>query len=122
GFDDAIYAGARLIEVLSNVDDPLSVFAALTKMANTPEIRIECPDEIKFEVVERFKVYAEEKYPRFVDIDGVRFEKDDAWGLVRPSNTQPVIVLRFEAKDKATLEEIEGDTRTKLDQIMREIG
>ena len=122
GFDDAIYAGARLIEVLSNVDDPLSVFEALPKMANTPEIRIECPDEIKFEVVERFKVYAEEKYPRFVDIDGVRFEKDDAWGLVRPSNTQPVIVLRFEAKDKATLEEIEGDTRTKLNQIMREIG
>jgi len=104
------------------VDDPLSVFEELPKMANTPEIRIECPDEIKLEVVERFKVYAEKKYPRFVDIDGVRFEGDDAWGLVRPSNTQPVIVLRFEAKDKATLEEIEGDTRTKLNQIMREIG
>ncbi len=122
GFDDAIYAGARLIEVLSNVDDPLSVFESLPRMANTPEIRIECPDEVKFEVVERFKTYAEKVYPRFIDIDGVRFEKDNAWGLVRPSNTQPVIVLRFEAKDETTLEQIESDTRKRLDQIMQEIA
>ncbi|MCD6571335.1 MAG: phosphomannomutase/phosphoglucomutase, partial [Deltaproteobacteria bacterium] len=58
GFDDAIYAGARLLEVLSNEDDPQAMFDSLPKMANTPEIRVECPDEIKFEVVEEFKQYA----------------------------------------------------------------
>ncbi len=88
-------------------------------MFNTPEIRIECPDRIKFEAVEEFKAYARGAYGECVDIDGVRFTRGDTWGLVRPSNTQPVIVLRFEARDQASLERIEAETRGRLDEIIR---
>jgi phosphomannomutase/phosphoglucomutase len=122
GFDDAIYASARLLEILSNQSDPQAIFDNLPKVENTPEIRIECPDRIKFEAVERFKVYAQSQYDECVDIDGVRFTRGDTWGLVRPSNTQPVIVLRFEAREKNALEEIEADTRGRLNDIIRDLG
>ncbi len=122
GFDDAIYASARLLEILSKQADPQAIFDHLPKVENTPEIRIECPDKIKFEAVERFKAYAKGQYDECVDIDGVRFTKGDTWGLVRPSNTQPVIVLRFEAREKNALEEIEADTRGRLDDIIRDLG
>jgi len=88
---------------------------------NTPEIRIECPDRIKFEAVERFKAYARGRYEDCVAIDGVRITRGDTWGLVRPSNTQPVIVLRFEARDKADLRAIEADTRARLQEIVRDL-
>lgn len=119
GFDDAIYAGARLLEILSSEDDPQSIFDGLPKMANTPEIRISCPDEIKFKVVEEFARYAKDRYKDCIDIDGIRFEEGNTWGLVRPSNTQPVIVLRFEAKDKVALDDIESRTRERLDEIIK---
>jgi phosphomannomutase/phosphoglucomutase len=122
GFDDAIYASARLLEVLSRVESPQAVFDSLPKVENTPEIRIDCPDRIKFDVVERFKTYARGVYPECVDIDGVRFTRSDAWGLVRPSNTQPVIVLRFEARDSQDLRAIETDTRGRLDELILELG
>jgi phosphomannomutase / phosphoglucomutase len=121
GFDDAIYAAARLIEVLSCEASPQSVFDSLPRVENTPEIRIDCPDRIKFQAVERFKAYAQGIYPECVDIDGVRFTSNDSWGLVRPSNTQPVIVLRFEARTRLELGKIEEDTRTRLDQIIAEL-
>jgi phosphomannomutase / phosphoglucomutase len=122
GFDDAVYASARLIEVLSREASPQAVFDILPKVENTPEIRIDCPDRIKFNVVEKFKAYAQERYQDCVDIDGVRFTRNDAWGLVRPSNTQPVIVLRFEARNPQELREIETDTRGHLDEIILELG
>ncbi len=118
GFDDAVYASARLVEILSNAESPQAIFDSLPRMVNTPEIRLDCPDEIKFRVVEDFTAYARERYERCVDIDGVRFEDGSAWGLVRPSNTQPVIVLRFEAADAHGLECIEKDTRARLDEIV----
>ncbi len=121
GFDDAIYASARLLEILSNQVDPQAIFDHLPKLENTPEIRIECPDKIKVEAVQRFKAYAKGQYDECVDIDGVRFTSGDTWGLVRPSNTQPVIVLRFEAREKKALEEIEADTRGRLDDIIRDL-
>ncbi|MCE5273657.1 MAG: phosphomannomutase/phosphoglucomutase [Syntrophaceae bacterium] len=121
GFDDGLYAAARLIEVLSRTNDPQAVFDSLPKVENTPEIRIECPDRIKFEAVERFKAYARGRYEDCVDIDGVRFTRGDTWGLVRPSNTQPVIVLRFEARDQADLRAIEADTRGRLQEIVRDL-
>ena len=121
GFDDAIYASARLMEILSKEADPQAVFDSLPKVENTPEIRIGCPDRIKFEAVERFKAYAKVQYGRCVDIDGVRFTRGDTWGLVRPSNTQPVIVLRFEAREKEALKQIEDDTRVRLDEIIRDL-
>jgi phosphomannomutase / phosphoglucomutase len=122
GFDDGIYASARLIEALSRRDDPQAVFDNLPKVENTPEIRIHCPDQVKFEAVERFKVYAKTRYDDCVDIDGVRFSRGDTWGLVRPSNTQPVIVLRFEARDRYELDEIEKETRSCLDEIIQALG
>jgi phosphomannomutase/phosphoglucomutase len=119
GFDDAVYTAARLLEVLSARENPQAVFEGLPKVKNTPEIRVECPDEIKFQVVNEFKAYAKSMYEDCVDIDGVRFTRGDSWGLVRPSNTQPVIVLRFEARDSDTLVSIEKETRHKLDDIIR---
>jgi phosphomannomutase / phosphoglucomutase len=119
GFDDGIYAAARLVEVLSNAVDSQAVFDELPKMHNTPEIRFLCPDEIKFKAVDEFTRYAKEKYQACIDIDGVRFENKDGWGLARPSNTQPVIVLRFEADTKKHLDELEADTRVRLDEIIK---
>jgi phosphomannomutase / phosphoglucomutase len=121
GFDDGIYAAARLIEVLSNSLNPQAVFDELPRMHNTPEIRFECPDDIKFKAVDEFTRYAKEKYQACIDIDGVRFENKEGWGLARPSNTQPVIVLRFEADSRRHLDELEADTRGKLDEIIKGI-
>lgn len=121
GFDDAVYASARLLEILSNAQDPQAIFDSLPKMYNTPEIRVDCPDEIKFQAVERFASYARGASKECVEIDGVRFTQDGAWGLVRPSNTQPVIVLRFEAETEDRLAEIEGHTRERLDAIIRDL-
>jgi len=122
GFDDAVYAGARLLEILSAQQDPQAVFDSLPKMHNTPEIRIDCPDEIKFKVVKEFAEYARSISDECVDIDGVRFTRDGSWGLVRPSNTQPVIVLRFEAETDEDLSRIERDTRGYLDGIIRDLS
>jgi phosphomannomutase / phosphoglucomutase len=119
GFDDAIYASARLLEILSAAQDPQAIFDSLPRMYNTPEIRVDCPDEIKFQAVEKFTSYARSTSRECVDIDGVRFTQDGAWGLVRPSNTQPVIVLRFEAVTEERLGEIEKDTRERLDAIIK---
>jgi phosphomannomutase/phosphoglucomutase len=122
GFDDAIYATARLLELLSRHERPQEVFDALPRVINTPEIRVDCPDGIKFEAVERFARYARGTYDQCVDIDGVRFTKGDSWGLVRPSNTQPVVVMRFEAKSAPELEAIERDTRLRLNDIIGELS
>ena len=122
GFDDAVYTAARLIEVLSAQDDPQSLFDELPDVKNTPEIRIDCPDEIKFQVVDDFKAFAAKEYEHCVDIDGVRFTDGDSWGLVRPSNTQPVIVLRFEARTRETLAIMEKDTRHRIDESIRRLS
>lgn len=118
GFDDGIYAAARLLEVLSQQEHPQALFDTLPRRENTPEIRFACPDEIKFAVVDAFRAFARTRYQRCIDIDGVRFEDGDAWGLVRPSNTQPVLVLRFEADQRSRLEALEEETRRALKEIM----
>jgi len=107
GFDDALYAAARLIEIVSKQPDmPLSSYLSdWPKTFNTPEIRMDCPEEIKFKVVSKAQAYFREKY-NIVDVDGVRIIFDDGWGLLRASNTQPVLVLRFEAESEKRLEEI----------------
>ncbi|MFP5263621.1 MAG: phosphomannomutase/phosphoglucomutase [Blastocatellia bacterium] len=114
GYDDAIYAGARLLEILTNTEEPLSsLLADLPNMVVTPEIRLECPDDKKFDVV---RVLTEEfkQTNEVIDIDGARILFDGGWGLVRPSNTQPVIVLRFEADTEARLLEIRRLVEGKL--------
>jgi phosphomannomutase/phosphoglucomutase len=106
GYDDAIYASCRLIELLSKTDRKLSqLLSDVPKTYITPEIRVDCPDEIKFKVVEDVKEALRKDYP-VIDVDGVRVKFEDGWGLVRASNTQPALVLRFEALVEKRLEEI----------------
>jgi len=104
GYDDAIYASCRLIELLSKTDQKLSqLLSDVPKTFITPEIRVDCPDEIKFKVVEKVKEVLRKDYP-IIDVDGVRVKFEDGWGLVRASNTQPVLVLRFEALTEKRLQ------------------
>lgn len=107
GFDDAIYASARLLKILSESSQSLSqMVAKIPFYYSTPEIRVDCPDALKFEVTEKIKDYFKDKQET-IDIDGVRVIFKDGWGLVRASNTQPVLVLRFEAKTPKRLTEIQ---------------
>ncbi|HYA42644.1 MAG TPA: phosphomannomutase/phosphoglucomutase [Syntrophobacteraceae bacterium] len=109
GYDDGIFASCRLLDVLSRTAKRIpELLDGVPSMHTTPEIRIECPDEIKFEVVERAKKQFKEKNFKVIDIDGARITFPDGWGLVRASNTQPVLVLRYEAETMERLGEI-GD-------------
>lgn len=120
GYDDAIYASCRLLELLSRTDKPLSsLLADVPKTHITPEIRVPCPDEIKFKVVERVKEELREDYP-IIDVDGVRVKFEDGWGLLRASNTQPVLVLRFEALTENRLQEIKKRVEEKVRMAVSE--
>jgi phosphomannomutase/phosphoglucomutase len=114
GYDDAIYASCRLIELLSKTDRKLTqLLQDVPKTFITPEIRVDCPDEIKFKVVEKVKEELRKGYS-IIDVDGVRVKFEDGWGLVRASNTQPVLVLRFEALTQERLQEIKKLVEEKL--------
>ena len=118
GYDDALYAGARLLEILSGTNAPLSsLLEDLPQTIVTPEIRRDCPDEKKFDAVraltEEFK-----RTNEVIDIDGARILFDHGWGLVRASNTQPVIVLRFEADSEAHLAEIQSQVEQRLSRLI----
>ncbi len=109
GFDDGVYAGARLLEIVSNKSESLAdLYETLPKMVNTPEIRVPCPDDIKFSVVAKVTacLKAHSQVESVIDVDGVRANFGDGWGLVRASNTQPSLVLRCEAQTQARLSEI----------------
>ena len=97
GFDDAIYASFRLLEIISRENQGLAaILADLPKSQYTPEIRLDCPDDQKFDIVRSAAEYFRSHYD-VIDIDGVRVKFPDGWGLVRASNTQPALVMRFEA-------------------------
>ena len=114
GFDDAIYAGARLLEIVSGTEKGLKeLLADVPKMVNTPEIRMDCPDHKKFEVVAALAEEFKKDYD-VIDVDGARVIFDGGWGLIRASNTQPVLVLRFEARDEKRLKEIQDIFMKKL--------
>ena len=115
GYDDAIYASARMVELLSRTDQKVSeLLADVPVYYATPEIRAETKsDEEKFRIAEQAKSYFSQKY-EVVDIDGVRILFGDGWGLVRASNTQPVLVLRFEARSPERLSELKNLVIEKL--------
>ncbi len=122
GFDDGIYSSVRFLEILSRTDAPLSALLAdVPKTESTPELRVDCPEDEKFEVVRRAQEFFRSRYEA-VTVDGVRVVFPDGWGLVRASNTQPLLVLRFEAKTKERLDEIARLVRGKVDEIMRDMG
>jgi len=122
GFDDGIYSSARLLELLSRTDAPMSTLLAdVPPTRSTPELRVDCPEEKKFEVVRRAQEFFASRY-QAVTVDGVRVVFPDGWGLVRASNTQPLLVLRFEANTKARLDEIHRLVRGKVDELLRDVG
>ena len=122
GYDDALYAGLRFLEILSKTGKKASeLLSGLPKTFATPEIRIDCPDEIKFQVTEVVKKKLREKN-EVIDIDGVRVEYPDGWGLLRASNTQPALVLRFEAQTEPRLAEIRETVERTLKETIAEIG
>lgn len=116
GFDDAIYSGGRLLEILSKSEKSVTdLLADIPKMVNTPEIRMDCPDEKKFDIVAQMVAEFKMEY-QVIDVDGARVLFDGGWGLVRASNTQPVLVLRFEAENETRLEEIRKVFMDKLNK------
>jgi phosphomannomutase / phosphoglucomutase len=120
GFDDAIYASVRLLEILSETGRTLSdLLSDVPRSFTTPEIRVECPDSIKFKVVESVRNHFRQDGYRIIDIDGVRVSFGDGWGLLRASNTQPVIVLRFEAATQEQLAVIREEIESVLNISLR---
>jgi phosphomannomutase/phosphoglucomutase len=119
GYDDAIYASLRLLEIIKNAGTPYSTKKLLQDVPDvvaTPEIRFDCPDDIKFEIVEK----AQQAFNEYesITIDGIRIKFNDGWALIRASNTQPVLVLRFEAKNSTRLAEIKSFVEKRLHRIM----
>jgi phosphomannomutase/phosphoglucomutase len=118
GYDDAIYVSARIVQMLSRQNKTISELVAnLPQYVSTPEMRLDCPDdEAKFKLAEAAVEYFSANF-NCLDVDGVRIRFDDGWGLVRASNTQPVIVVRFEAKTQERMEEIKGTVLSKLQEL-----
>jgi phosphomannomutase/phosphoglucomutase len=123
GFDDAIYAGVRVFEIASSNAGALSsLLGDLPPSVSTPEIRVDCEEEKKFRLVEETKARLKKLPHQTTDIDGVRVDFGDGWGLVRASNTQPVLVLRFEAPTQKRLDEIRHTVEAALKDAAQAIG
>lgn len=120
GFDDAIYATLRLCEILSNFSGPASALIGdLPKAISTPEIRVDCAEEIKFKIADAAKAAFSEY--KVETIDGVRITFNNGWALVRASNTQPVLVMRFEADNEQHLSEYQELVTTRIEQIKNQL-
>jgi phosphomannomutase/phosphoglucomutase len=121
GFDDALYGAARLLRIVADSGKSIrELLADVPRFVSTPEIRIDCPDDRKFGIVEEAKKYFSSKY-EVITVDGARVLFGDGWGLIRASNTQPVLVMRFEARTQEELDkiqaEMEGWLRSKGVQV-----
>ena len=136
GFDDAIYASCRLVEILAKTKQTVSSLTSdLPSTAVTPEIRVECEDHLKFDIVdrvkERFQVLARaessssglpSKIRTLVTIDGIRVVFEDGWGLIRASNTQPALVLRFESSTPQQLQALRSFVEAELARIQSTVS
>lgn len=119
GFDDATYVGARLLELLSKTDKPFSsFFVDIPKTYSTPELRMPCPDEIKFDVVRQVAEHFARNH-KVITTDGARIQFANGWGLVRPSNTQAILVLRFEADSEKDLDEIRHLVESEINTVIQ---
>jgi phosphomannomutase/phosphoglucomutase len=117
GYDDAVYASLRLVELVATAGRPLSALLVdLPKTVSTPEIRVECPDDKKFVIAEKAKEYFRQHYD-IIDVDGVRVRFPEGWGLIRASNTQPALVLRFEAQSPQRLDEYRAIIEDKIQEL-----
>jgi phosphomannomutase/phosphoglucomutase len=109
GHDDALYGAARLLRILADAKKTVAeMLADVPDYVSTPELRIDVPEEIKFGLVDNAVKHLRAKH-KVIDVDGVRVLFGDGWGLIRASNTQPVIVARYEAQTKERLAEIRGE-------------
>jgi phosphomannomutase/phosphoglucomutase len=121
GFDDAIYAACRLLEIVADSGSALSAqLKDVPKLVSTPELRVDCPDDEKFEVVSKVAEIIRRNYP-IVDVDGVRVLFEHGWGLVRASNTQPVLVMRFEASSKELLNKYRNEVEEVVERAKNEV-
>ncbi|MBI4357789.1 MAG: phosphomannomutase/phosphoglucomutase [Candidatus Omnitrophica bacterium] len=121
GYDDGIYAGIRVLGILDQTGKKLSeLLADVPRTYATPEIRVDCSDEEKFEIVKRVKEFFQGRYPT-TEIDGVRIDFGDGWGLVRASNTQPVLVSRFEAVNETRLNDIRKLVEQKISEFSKKV-
>ena len=121
GYDDAVYAAARLLEILANTDGTLmDLLEGLPETYTTPEIRVDCPDTMKFAVAARVTEMLRAQWP-INDIDGVRADFGDGWGLVRASNTQPALVLRFEAGSAERRDELRALVEGVVEKARAEV-
>ncbi|OGD23117.1 MAG: phosphomannomutase [Candidatus Aminicenantes bacterium RBG_13_64_14] len=119
GFDDAIYASGRLLEILSRTRRSLSeLLSDLPVTYSTPEIRVYASDEVKFKIVDEVRRALAGRYP-VVDIDGVRAELPGGWALVRASNTQAVLVMRFEAETPEALAAIQKEVKAEVEAVIK---
>jgi len=122
GFDDATYAGARLLEILSKTDKPLAkLFDGVPQTFSTPELRVDCPDDIKFDVVKKIADHFSQNH-KVITIDGARIVFGHGWGLVRASNTQAILVLRFEADSDEHLTAIRSEVEAFLNVTVQKLA
>jgi phosphomannomutase/phosphoglucomutase len=118
GFDDALYGAARLLRIVADAGRPVhELLADVPEFVSTPEIRVDCADDLKFDLVARAVEHFRSLYD-VIDVDGVRVLFGDGWGLIRASNTQPILVTRFEARSEERLAEI----RAVMDGWLRSQG
>ncbi|MEO8195001.1 MAG: phosphomannomutase/phosphoglucomutase [Gemmatimonadales bacterium] len=118
GFDDAMYGAARLLRIVADTGKSVKqMMADVPRFVSTPEIRVDCSDELKFDIVEAAKKHFAATH-KVIDVDGVRVLFGDGWGLIRASNTQPVLVMRFEARTEEDLEAI----RSEMEGWLRQQG
>ena len=121
GYDDATYAACRLLEIIADTGKTVSeLLADIPKTFNTPEIRVDCPDNVKFSVVDKLTEIFRNEYD-VIEIDGARIVFEDGWGLVRASNTQPALVLRFEALSETRMTEIRRLVESTLETVKNEM-
>jgi phosphomannomutase/phosphoglucomutase len=116
GFDDALYGAARLLRIIADGGKSVrQMMADVPRFVSTPEIRVDCPDDVKFGIVEKAQKYFASKY-QVIEVDGVRVLFGYGWGLIRASNTQPVLVMRFEARTQEQLDSIRSEMEGWLKQ------
>src|SRR5579875_1538049 len=122
GFDDAIYAACRLLEIVSNSGKPLSAqLEGIPHLVSTPELRVDCPDGVKFKVVEKVAEILK-RHRAVIDVDGVRVPFEQGWGLVRASNAQPILVMRFEAESKELLDKYQREINDVVEEAKKAVA
>lgn len=122
GFDDGLYAACRLLEILAaNPQEPEEVFAALPQGVSTPELKIAVEEGEQYTLIEKFTANAVFDGARITTIDGLRADWSDGWGLIRASNTTPILVLRFDAKNQEALERVQALFRAQLAAVLPQL-